>query len=449
MTSKFTPRQDRYIIDNKDKMTWKEIADRLGVGDREVVRKRYFTLRHSGKVDGETPKTRQENLDKVYTANLKEPGIQRVETEAGIVIRAVDPAITTLPQLIEHCKIDLNEWRVARWTSNVWNGFAAVRNYEHAEKDWRKELGRVNLTQIKAQLEPNKGSINWDVLKHDLIKAVAAATPRLPKIIRPTYSGDSFMYEISLPDHHFGKLAWAPESGENYDLDIAVDRFKAGFKDLLDRSAGLPIEEILLPFGNDLFHVDSMLNQTTAGTPQDCDGRWQKAYVKVVECLKWAIDLARGVAPVRVLFIPGNHDQQRVFTVGVLFEFLYASESDVTIDNRPTLRKYVQYGKTLLGFTHGNEEAHRDLPAMMADEAPEMWAATSGGHRIWHIGHLHQKEEKTYVGVNVRVMPSLCGTDAWHQKKGYKGPKMAEAHLYHKSSGLYRIETHVPRPLAA
>jgi hypothetical protein len=41
-----------------------------------------------------------------------------------------------------------------------------------------------------------------------------------------------------------------------------------------------------------------------------------------------------------------------------------------------------------------------------------------------------------YNGVQVRVLPSLCGTDAWHYSKGYvKGVKSALGIVYDKNEG--------------
>ena len=110
------------------------------------------------------------------------------------------------------------------------------------------------------------------------------------------------------------------------------------------------------------------------------------------------------------------------------------------MNNAPTLRKYVKYGPTLLGLTHGCDEKHDSLASVMIHERPQEFAEAS--HREWHLGHLHKRKETKYVagdthgGTIVRILPSLSATDAWHFQKGYvKGPKAAEAYLWGSASG--------------
>jgi hypothetical protein len=103
-------------------------------------------------------------------------------------------------------------------------------------------------------------------------------------------------------------------------------------------------------------------------------------------------------------------------------------------------RKYVSYGINLLGFTHGNEEKHGDLPTLMAQEAAGLWREDQ--HREWHLGHYHKKKQLTHNpqdtqgGTRVQVLPSLSGTDAWHYRKGYvKTLRAAEAYLWNYTNG--------------
>ena len=42
------------------------------------------------------------------------------------------------------------------------------------------------------------------------------------------------LFELPIMDLHLGKLAWKKESGDNYDLHIAVDLFKKSVEDALD-----------------------------------------------------------------------------------------------------------------------------------------------------------------------------------------------------------------------
>ena len=121
-------------------------------------------------------------------------------------------------------------------------------------------------------------------------------------------------------------------------------------------------------------------------------------------------------------------------------EAIYMNCKDVTVDTLPAFQKHIKYGINLIAWTHGDEEKHRDLPALMAGKWPEDWATTK--HREWQLGHFHKKKEMYTVigdefgaGVRVRIIPSLSAKDAWHASKGYMSIRSAEAYLYSKDKG--------------
>jgi len=258
-------------------------------------------------------------------------------------------------------------------------------------------------------------------------------------IIRPVYD-NPHMYEIAIVDHHFAKLAWDMETGESYDIRIAKKYYIDAVRDLLEKSSHLNIEKILMPIGNDLFNFDGIKNETTAGTPQDSDSRWTKVFKVVSQTMIEVIDICREVADVDVVIVPGNHDRASCFYLGEFLSAWYRSDKNVNIDNSPTLRKYYNYGNTLIGLSHGSEERHSNLPLLMAREAKEYWSKCE--FYEYQIGHWHRKKTTeynsgdTYNGVQVRVLPSLTGTDAWHYSKGFvKGIKSAVGILYNKDEG--------------
>jgi len=131
---------------------------------------------------------------------------------------------------------------------------------------------------------------------------------------------------------------------------------------------------------------------------------------------------------------------QTVFYLGEVLQAWYNTNSRVTVDNSASLRKYYRYGTNLIGFTHGDQEKHLDLPYLMSEERKADWAETS--YREFHLGHFHKRKTISFVdvdenrGIKVRVLPSLSGTDAWHHSKGYRSMKSAVAFLYDKNNGL-------------
>lgn len=119
-----------------------------------------------------------------------------------------------------------------------------------------------------------------------------------------------------MPDIHFGKLTWREESGDDYDIKIAREIVTSTLERLLSYAEHFGVERILFPFGNDFFNVDNIDNTTTHGTPQQEDTRWRKTFREGKRLAVSMIDRCLSIAPVDVLVIPGNHDEQRSFFPG-------------------------------------------------------------------------------------------------------------------------------------
>ncbi len=233
--------------------------------------------------------------------------------------------------------------------------------------------------------------------------------------------------------------AWNEEAGCNYDLKIAKRLFMDSVMKLAQRATMFPVEMIVLPIGNDLLHVDYPIagkgGTTSKGTPMDVDTRYKKMFREARIMLVEAIEFLKLIAPVHVIVVPGNHDKERVFCLGDSIEAWYHNDNRVTINNEATARKYMVYGSTLIGYTHGSEEKVANLPQIMADEERIAWADTTWHE--WHIGHTHAKQEKmTEIGaVRIITVPSIAPGDEWHNRKGYHHVRAAESYLYEISAG--------------
>jgi hypothetical protein len=349
--------------------------------------------------------------------------------------------VTSLEELLKQSKTDMTKWYVERHLINKWEVGAKMEKSELSfdkgrMNGWVNKDGLVvrPLWQIKAWLKPVGPQILavqavWDEMLARWEKRVVTPHAAVRR---------SGLYMLSLNpfDLHLGKLAYAPETGAHYDLKIAAADFRICRDELFGMTAGLPIEETLIPLGNDYFHYDNLVSTTTGGTQQDSDTRFHKMFTLGIELAIETIELAAKRSRVVVKIVPGNHDRLAAFTLGCVIEAYFRKDKRVQIDNSPMLRKYHRFGVNLLGFTHGSEEKQQDLAVIMADEAADDWAQTV--HREWHIGHVHKMKGvfgDSTRGVRIRVMPSLSATDAWHASKGYKDRRAMEAYLFHKEKG--------------
>lgn len=281
-------------------------------------------------------------------------------------------------------------------------------------------------------------------LKESLLQDIAADTKLRARVRHkvPTVPNDEqHAREVDLMDVHLGKYAWGQETGTPYDSEIAYQCVEAAVADLLEQARAYRCDETILPVGNDLLHTDNYAGTTTMGTPQDRDTRYQLMFRRARGLMSAMIKLCAEDTNVRVVIIPGNHDALSAWTLGEVLAAEYANDPRVTFDGSPTKRKYVLYGKNLIGYAHGHAEPHKKLPEIMAAEVPDLWGAST--HREWHLGHLHKSKvtQPIYVddhaGCTVRVLRSLSGTDSWHAQQGYVGGiRGAEAFIWKKSGGM-------------
>ncbi len=269
---------------------------------------------------------------------------------------------------------------------------------------------------------------------------------------KPRNARSGNMLELSIPDLHLGKLAWSKETGGwgDYDVRIAEKVFDAALDALIARTASYQPDEICLIIGNDLLHTDNVQGTTTAGTPVASDSRYHKTFRIAREMKTRAIECLRMVAPVRVIVVPGNHDQLTAWHLGDSLECYFHKYGDVKIDNTPTLRKYYQWGRVMLMWSHAAKKVNlSDYPLLMATERAEMFGSTTF-HEV-HTGDLHQVRLEEKHGIRVRILPSLSAPDNWHSEKGFVGNiRSAEAYVWNVDEGLvgtavYSVPDQMPR----
>jgi hypothetical protein len=372
------------------------------------------------------------------------PDTQWVEhnDKADVVVYSRD--IRTLEQLNAYVNVDLGVWEPYHFEANKW---------EMGAKDAEGEVQTTPLFQIKAKYRKRAPLVvQLDQLRQDLLTDMRAEMQAYNRAIpRPLWvAGPSdVMAEFGLPDVHLNKAAWPDETGNAYDSDIAEAAFKGAVMDLLNKTRSFAPQRVLLPIGNDFYHIDNRLNTTTAGTYQDADTRYMRMIRRGRQLYVWAIRLLlQELGPVQTVSIPGNHDQISAMFLSELLSAQFEGHEHVTVDTGLYPRKYVRHGKVLLGFAHGHEEKVTDLPLLMAKEQRTHWAATT--HHEWHLGHLHKIKETRFTagdsfqGVRVRILPSLSGTDAWHARRGYTGePRAAELYLWSARDGYVGHLNHV------
>lgn len=387
--------------------------------------------------------------------NQKAPPKEKLSTDFNDdsgKIQFQGKGVKTIDDVLARAEIDTDIWEVERVVCNQWDVSAKYRDTNLEWKDGRMEGHSIHRPewnvntnyQIKVWL---KRKLTKSQKSHldNVLERMKDHAPKYKKIKRKVID-NPHMLEIALFDAHFGKLAWGGETLEDYDCKIASELYMNACKDLLDRAAPFNVDRILFPIGHDLFHMNDATGCTPKGNNQlDIDNRLGKVIDIAQEAVVKAIDLCRNVAPVDIVFIPGNHDPDLARMFALTIKAWYRNCDDVTVDSGCISRKYYRYGTLLLGMTHrarfkGGGLSPERLLGIMATEAKQDWADTKWHE--WHLGDQHRKIGASFMdnleelGVRVRWLPSLNGQDKWHFDEGYVlQRRAAECYLWNKESG--------------
>lgn len=260
-----------------------------------------------------------------------------------------------------------------------------------------------------------------------LVGETPTETPKLEMA-----KGEDYSLVISPTDFHWGKYGWVDEVGETYNFNEARKRLMEKTAELLCRLPSRP-EQIILATGSDWFHVDTDAGTTTKGTPQDMCGSPAEILMSGCQLAREHIDLLRQIAPVKVVFMPGNHDRMSAISLMMYLSAVYENVEDCEVVVSPSTRQYVQYGNNLLGFIHG--DGAKNLVDLMSNEQRKLWGECE--HHTWFHGHLHHRQVLEKGGCLIVQLPSLAGHDRYHARQGYTTSKAGlAAHLIDKQKGL-------------
>jgi len=230
------------------------------------------------------------------------------------------------------------------------------------------------------------------------------------------YKENGKLLILPICDFHLNLLSDNLSTGNEYNMEIAEDIFYYVINDVIDRVKGKTFEKVLFVVGNDFVTADNLAGTTTRGTPQETANSWFKAVNKATELIVEATDMLTEIAPTEVILVPSNHDLHTMFGVMQTVSVWYKDDKNVKVDVSPLPRKYYEFGKTLLTFSHDIKV--KDALQIITSEAKDMWSNCK--HMILMLGHLHQAmvyEKQGYL--EVLRLPCISGFSRWSNDKGY------------------------------
>ena len=215
----------------------------------------------------------------------------------------------------------------------------------------------------------------------------------------------SNMLEIPLFDMH-----WGISYREDYEQTL---------QDLVLLIRSKNWDYIVIPFGQDYFHNDSIVNgQTTKGTAIQKvdtvkavqDGK-NFMFNLIEECMSNANH-------VKVVYTPGNHD----YSLSWMFiEVLLERYGPEIIDDSISNRKFITYGQNAIMITHGASKRAlnpKDLALIFTSKFNDF---SKFQNKEVHAGHLHSETDSDVYGVMVRRLSTKALEDDWSDKEDFVG----------------------------
>lgn len=304
---------------------------------------------------------------------------------------------------------------------------------ENVSNYWYK--GKQYSVHVKGDKAPT-----YEEIRDEIVQSMDDHSPKYQTIIRSNVI-DGHLLVVDPADIHIGKLSTAFETGEEYNMNIAVNRVMEGVQGIIQKASGFNIDKILFIAGNDILHTDTPRRTTTSGTNQDTDGMWYQNFLCAKQLYVDVIELLMQVADVHFVYNPSNHDYTNGFFLADVIRSWFRNSHNITFNCDISHRKYYTYGLNLIGTSHGDGAKSADLPLLMAQESKD-WSSTK--HRYVYTHHIHHKMSKDFIGVTVESLRSPSGTDSWHHRNGYQhAPKAIEGFIHHKEFGQVARLSHL------
>lgn len=213
------------------------------------------------------------------------------------------------------------------------------------------------------------------------------------------------MLEISLFDMHWG-------------ISFLED-YKSVLDEVLYYIHSRHWDRIVIPFGQDFFHNDSIVNATTTkGTvidKVDMTRAVKEGRTFITAIIDAAIENANEV---RVIYSPGNHDRSVTW---MFMQVLLERYGPEIVDDSMEYRKVFTYGKNAIMVTHGDSKTAtaKNLSNIFAISYPKEFAQATT--REVHAGHLHHEKEGDIFGVMIRRLSTGTAVDDWSNRQDYVG----------------------------
>ena len=405
--------------------TWQEVANefnqQMGATlTKEAIRKRYSNLNDDFTV--ETIKERQTNGKEFETLY----GDGTIEAQK---IVNLSPSEKASPDIVlKKLGYDPAEWELVMMSFSNWQ--------QHTKEQTTKQLYAVKF-RIKPknkQLDPNEMLEIVDKVFSEKIKPL-----NLPKKVKNKELNQDSVTVLGAVELHLGKEAREFDVGENYNVDIAIERYETIIKVLCEEQEYRNSHKLVYGIGNDFINVDTPLNTTTKGTFQYGGiSSYELFDIALKLQLQSLLTIREKYNEIEVVLVKGNHANQLEYALFRALQQRFINDDTINFRDDYKDVQAIKIGNTSVFMSHGDSNYKRIVESM-SKEFYQIYGDTE--FRYILLGHLHHKQKLDELnGFTVYRLSSPSGIDRWHHKQRYLSQPGQEIFTFSKESGLTDVK---------
>ena len=409
-------------VKNKE-LTWREAANELNKKHNtnitpEGIRKRYYNI-NPNEVEDKKINEEYETYNNDGSIELcKKIWFDKNENK-------------TPDTILEKFGYSKECWEVVSWTFGKWE--VAIKEEE------QNRICTTIRAKIKPRVEYNMPSEKYMEVAKDLFSKEIKPLKVTPKKENKELNKNKLL-ELTGIELHLGKMSWSGETGQDYDKNIAQQRFYTIYNEIVEQQEVEKCDTCLICVGNDFFNSDTVNATTTKGTPQTNDLRWQKLFNIGLELYtKMILGLNDKFNNIEIRLQSGNHDKMASFYLYIALSCYFKDYSNIHFSNDYKDVQCYIWGKCGIFFSHGDANLKRLIKSIPA-EFYEEWGKTI--FRELHLGHLHKEVVvDDDSGMITRRVGSPTATDQWHYEERFIGATQKyQTFVWDKEKGLQNIK---------
>ncbi len=289
----------------------------------------------------------------------------------------------------------------------------------------------------KPKLQWVKTTIDQERQAEIMNEAIKGMADEIPKALPVPFTGGPLDGDLLncyvITDFHLGALSWKPETGADWNMDIAERTLVEWFRMAIAQSPNA--ETALLAQISDLLHWDGFDAVTPASKHLlDADTRFPKLVRVAIRVLRQIVGMLLAKhQKLHIIMADANHDPVSQVWLREWLSVLYEDEPRVTVDTSPSPYNAYEFGSVAVFTHHGHKRKVANVSEVFAAKFREMFGRTK--YAYVHMGHLHSVDMKENNLMIVEQHRTLAAPDAYAARGGWISGRDAKVITYHKSYG--------------